>query len=117
MEIFTMGTNEAGRHGRGAALYARQHYGAIYGQGEGIQGQSYGIPTKDRNIKTLPLDKIKVYVDRFIEYAKNHPEDTFILTAVGTGLAGYKHSDMAPMFIDAPNNVDFPNEWLEYKDN
>jgi N-acetylglucosamine kinase-like BadF-type ATPase len=120
MNVFVYGSNLAGINGKGAALEARKNWGAIQFNGEGIQGvgiegSSYAIPTKDRNIKTLPLDKIKVYVDRFIEYTKNHPEDTFILTAVGTGLAGYKHSDMAPMFRGASDNVKFPTEWISYQ--
>jgi hypothetical protein len=111
-EIFVFGSNLAGRHGKGAALHARQHHGAIYGQGEGPQGNSYGIPTKDEKLRTLPLEAIARYVARFIAYAKSHPEKVFKLTAIGCGLAGYRPSDIAPMFQDAPENVRKPPEFM-----
>lgn len=110
-EIFVFGSNEAGRHGRGAAKAAREHHGAVYGQGQGLQGESYAIPTKDRQIKTLPLDKIRFYVARFIDCAKYRPDLTFRLTPIGCGLAGYKPAQIAPMFRDAPANVILPEEF------
>lgn len=103
--IFVFGSNLAGRHGKGAALEARQRYGALYGQGEGLQGNSYAIPTKDRNIKTLPLEHIKVFVERFIDFATAHPELHFAVTAIGCGLAGYSPPDIAPFFKRVPANV------------
>ena len=115
-EIFVFGSNLAGRHGKGAALYARQHYGAEYSNGVGIQGMSYAIPTKDENLRVLGLDSIKVYVDAFIEFAKeyqqSHPDYYFLVTAIGTGLAGYKHEEIAPMFLNAPTNCHLPLEWI-----
>src|SRR5687767_5023360 len=87
-EIFVFGSNLGGRHGKGAALHAAKHYRAIYGQGIGRQGDSYAIPTKDERLRTLPLHKIKEYVEDFLTYAKEHPGLTFKLTAIGTGLAG-----------------------------
>jgi hypothetical protein len=111
-KIFVFGSNLAGRHGKGAALHARQHCGAIYGRGEGRQGDSYGIPTKDEKLVTLPLYRIKLHVDRFLDYARTHPELTFQLTAIGCGLAGYKPSAIAPMFRYAPPNVERPPEFL-----
>jgi hypothetical protein len=110
--ILVFGSNLAGRHGKGAALYARREYGAIYGQGVGLQGDSYAIPTKDRNLKTLPLDIIKQYVDEFLIFATSNPDLTFQVTAIGTGLAGYKHKDIAPMFKNAPANCILPKEWI-----
>lgn len=109
--IFVFGSNLAGRHGKGAALHARQHHGAIYGQGQGPQGQSYGIPTKDESLRTLPLAAIAAHVEAFILYARSHPETTFELTAIGCGLAGYKPSDIGPMFLGAPDNVVRPPEF------
>lgn len=109
--IFVFGSNLAGRHGAGAAKYARQVYGAEYGVGVGRTGNSYAIPTKDANIKTLPLDRIKPYVDEFLEYARTHRNDVFKVTAIGTGLAGYAHSEIAPMFLNAPSNCELPVEW------
>lgn len=113
-EIFVFGSNLAGRHGKGAALYARQHHGAIYGCGIGRQGDSYAIPTKDLELHTLALDVIHDHVREFIEYASVHPGLTFKVTAIGTGLAGYRHDDIAPMFKGAPSNCKLPAEWAQY---
>ncbi|MGO4449893.1 hypothetical protein AB4Y96_13275 [Phyllobacterium sp. TAF24] len=112
--IFVFGSNLAGRHGKGAALFARQKHGAIYGQGTGLQGSSYAIPTKDRNVKTLPLEAIRPHVERFCRFAREHPDLTFQLTPIGCGLAGYKPSQIAPMFIRLPSNVEIPPEFLPY---
>ena len=109
--IFVFGSNLAGRHGKGAALFAKQNHGAIYGQSMGLQGNSYAIPTKDSTLKTLPLKHINYYVDLFINFAKEHPEHIFNLTRIGCGLAGYKDSDIAPMFKNAPNNINKPTGW------
>ena len=111
MAIFVFGSNLGGRHGKGAALCARREHGAIYGQGIGRQGNSYAIPTKDHNIQTLPLHRIGVYVAEFIEHAKNSPNDTFQVTKIGCGLAGYKERDIAPMFKGAPDNCVLPEGW------
>ena len=110
-EIFVFGSNLAGRHGAGAAYYARKNYGAVYGQGIGLQGSSYAIPTKDQSIQTLPLARIKEYVDQFLAFAKKNTQLTFIVTPIGTGLAGYRHEDIAPMFKGAPTNCKMPQEW------
>jgi hypothetical protein len=110
-EIFVFGSNEAGRHFAGSALAALRDHGAVNGQAEGLQGQSYGIPTKGMQLQTLPLDKIKVYVDEFLEFARHHPELTFHLVAIGCGLAGYSPGQIAPMFRDAPSNVIKPVEF------
>lgn len=105
-QIFVFGSNLAGRHGKGAALYARQHFGAIYGQGVGRQGQCYAIPTKDSRIKTLPLTVIKVYVDEFLDYAEQHKDLEFLLTPIGTGLAGYSLNDLYNILpYPLPSNV------------
>lgn len=109
--IFVFGSNLAGRHGKGAALFARQNHGAIYRQAYGLQGQSFAIPTKDIRLKTLPLWVIKKYVNDFIAFANKHPEYTFNLTRIGCGLAGYQDSDIAPMFKNTPNNINKPTGW------
>lgn len=110
--VFVFGSNLAGRHGKGAALWARQHRGAIYGRGEGYQGNSYAIPTKDANLRTLPLDDICNSVVSFLEFALSHPELTFQLTPIGCGLAGYSPRDIAPMFdLPPPRNVIMPPEF------
>jgi hypothetical protein len=109
--IFVFGSNLAGRHGAGAALYARQHHGAVIGQGTGRQGNSYAIPTKDRNLQPLPLEHIQLYVDDFIWYATAHDYEEFYVTRVGCGLAGYTDEQIAPMFKDAPANCTLPEGW------
>lgn len=115
MSIFVFGSNLAGIHGKGAALYARQHYGAVLGIGVGRQYNSYAIPTKDAKLKPLPLDKIAEYVTQFIEYAKAHPEEDFIVTKIGCGLAGYEEWQIIPMFNLAPTNCLLPDGWDERK--
>ena len=111
--IFVFGSNLAGRHGAGAALHARKHHGAVYGCGQGRTGNAYAIPTKDEKLRTLPLDRIQSYVSMFIEYARMTPQSKFQVTAIGTGLAGYRHEDIAPMFKDAPCNCQLPDEWKQ----
>lgn len=110
-EIFVFGSNLAGRHGKGAALYARQHHGAQYGIGLGLTGNSFALPTKDRDLRTLPLADIERYAERFLRFATEHPELTFRLTPIGCGLAGYKPEQIAPMFKGAPANVIIPDEF------
>ena len=105
------GSNLGGRHGAGAALAARLMHGAIYGRGVGRQGSSYAIPTKDAQLRTLPLETIETYVRRFLAYAYEHPELTFQVTAIGCGLAGYKPEQIAPMFVDAPPNCVMPPQF------
>lgn len=113
-EIFVFGSNEAGIHGRGAAKQARL-WGAKIGIGEGISGQTYAIPTKDRDIKTLPISKIKKYVDNFISFAKDTQSYTFLVTEIGCGLAGYKPEDIAPLFKEAMNlkNITLPRRFID----
>lgn len=112
--VFVFGSNLAGRHGKGAALQALREEGAVYGVGAGRQGNSYAIPTKDENLEVLPLSNIENSVFAFIVYARKHMYETFLVTAVGTGLAGYSAYDIAPMFKDAPFNCFLPDGWREY---
>jgi hypothetical protein len=114
--IFVFGSNLAGRHGKGAALYARQHHGAQYGVGVGPTGSAYAIPTNDARLDTLPLETIAEHVLRFVAYAKRHPELAFQVTRVGCGLAGYSDPQIAPMFSAAPSNCHLPDGWREYKE-
>lgn len=111
MPVFVFGSNLAGRHGKGAALWARQHRGAIYGQGCGLQGNSYAIPTKGHNLETLTLPTIWSFVQEFLMFADKYHMRRFQLTPIGCGLAGYRHEDIAPMFADAPVNVELPDEF------
>lgn len=112
--IFVFGSNRQGRHGKGAAKYAKDHYGAVYGQAEGLQGHSYAIPTKMTPYLSLSLDQIKVHVDKFIEFATANPDKTFEVTRIGCGLAGYTDEDIAPMFRTAPANCNLPEGWWRF---
>ncbi len=111
--IFVFGSNEAGIHGAGAALHARQRHGAILGRGIGLQGQSYAIPTKDRRLRTLPLSVIHGYVQDFVHFALDHPSLMFEVTRIGCGLAGYTDADIAPLFRGAPTNCRLPAGWVD----
>ena len=95
-EIFVFGSNLDGMHDGGAARAAYNKFGAIWGQGVGLQGQSYGIPTMHGGV-----DVIKPYVDEFIDFAKSHPELKFLVTRIGCGIAGFRDEEMAPLFKDA----------------
>ncbi len=109
------GSNLAGIHGAGAAKQAMR-FGAEYGQAEGFQGSTYAIPTKDENLKTLPLKRIEQKVNNFIRWAILYPRLTFLVTEIGCGLAGYKPRDIAPLFVDAVkvNNIYLPKRfWSE----
>ena len=107
-EIFVFGSNLAGHHGGGAARLAYARFGAIYGQGVGLQGQSYAIPTMQGGVET-----IKPYVDEFIAFAQKHPEYTFLVTKIGCGIAGFSEEEIAPLFADAHlvENIVLPLNW------
>lgn len=111
MNIFVFGSNLAGRHGKGAALEARTRWGAVYGQGIGLQGSSYAIPTKDSRLHTLSLPVIASHVWNFLAHAGANPGDTFLVTRIGCGLAGYNDGQIAPMFANAPENCRLPEGW------
>lgn len=111
-EIFVFGSNLSGRHGAGAA-YMALGWGAKWRQASGLQGKTYAIPTKDSTItRTLTIKEIEPYVFKFIEFAKQHPELTFLVTEIGCGLAGYKAKDIAPLFAKA---VEVENIYLPSK--
>lgn len=80
----------------------------------GHWGQSFAIPTKDDQLKTLPVERIAQYVAGFLAYAKDHPELEFQVTRIGCGLAGYRDEDIAPLFQDAPSNCFFDEAWKPY---
>lgn len=109
-EIFVFGSNLAGHHGGGAARLAYNRFGAVWGQGVGLQGQSYAIPTMQGGVET-----IKPYVDQFIEFATSHPELTFLVTRIGCGIAGFQDEEIAPLFAAALDveNVILPREFVK----
>lgn len=109
--IYTFASNEAGRHGAGSAKIALEQWGARYKIGLGLVGDSYAIPTKDGNIKTLPLSKIKEYIDRFIDFANNNPKYGFLTVRIGCGLAGFQETEIAPLFKNAGDNILLPPNW------
>lgn len=95
-EIFVFGSNLEGLHGGGAAYLAYRKWGAIWGQGVGLQGQTYGIPTMHGG-----PDAIRPYVDEFIKFAQVHPELKFLVTEIGCGIAGFTPEEIAPLFTEA----------------
>ena len=112
-EIFIFGSNLSGRHGKGAAKTALG-WGAKWGQAKGLQGRTYGIPTKDASIRrTLTIEEIKPFVDEFIEFAKANENLTFLVTEIGCGLAGLKPKEVAPLFKHAVNvlNIYLPSRF------
>jgi hypothetical protein len=116
-EIFVFGSNFAGIHGAGAARVAYDSFGAKWGEGEGVTGDCYAIPTKDYSLKTLPLRAIELAILAFCdEAARWKHTDVYFVTRVGCGLAGYKDSDIAPLFKKCmqSTNFDFPENWKEY---
>lgn len=116
-ECFTFGSNIAGRHGAGAARTAHVKFGARMGVGYGRTGRCFAIPTKDERIQTMPLKEIAWYVEKYLEFARVHPETKFLTTAVGCGLAGYTPKDIAPLFFahPIPNNVYLPASFWKEK--
>lgn len=92
-EIFVFGSNLNGFHGGGAAKIAMDKFGAVWGQGTGLQGQSYAIPTMHGGV-----DVIKPYVDEFLDFAEKHPELHFLVTRIGCGIAGFTDEQIAPLF-------------------
>lgn len=113
--IFVFGSNLAGRHGAGAAKWAKDHYGAVYGEGVGRTGNAYAIPTKDDRLKVLDLERIELYIKSFLNYAVSRPDLKFLLTPIGTGLAGYSLKEIKSLFKNkhVPSNVYLSREWLK----
>lgn len=112
-EVFVFGSNRSGWHGGGAAAMAYMFFGAVWGQGVGLQGQSYAIPTMDGGV-----DVVGWYVDEFVAFAKEHPELRFLVTQIGCGIAGFTADDIAPLFHDAigMDNVSLPQQFWEVLD-
>ena len=111
-QIFVFGSNALGYHTGGASGTARKRFGAVWGQAEGIQGQSYAIPVDFGKGNVAP--DIQPYVDRFVAYAKAHPENHFLVTRVGCGIAGFTDKEMAEHFRDAltMNNISLPRSFV-----
>lgn len=109
-EVFVFGSNLGGFHGGGAARVAMECFGAVWGQGVGMQGQCYAIPTMHGGV-----DVIKPYVDEFIAFAREHREMKFLVTPIGCGIAGFTVEEMAPLFADAidDENIILPEGFVK----
>lgn len=120
--IFVFGSNLAGVHGKGAAREAHQLWGAKWGVGEGPTGYAYAIPTKSATLKTLPLEDIEGYIRDFLHWARGQTRETFLVTPIGSGLAGHSRKDIADLFykhmfgIDWSNRIVFTHHWFSEKD-
>ena len=112
-EIFVFGSNLRGMHGGGAARVAMNRFGAVWGQGVGLQGQSYAIPTMQGGVET-----IKPYVDEFMDFAAVHPELHFYVTRIGCGIAGFSDGEIAPLFAGsrAMDNIILPESFVKILD-
>ena len=108
-EIFVFGSNLAGAHGGGAARAAMNKFGAVWGQGVGLQGRSYAIPTMQGGVET-----IAPYVDEFIAFARANRQLTFLVTRIGCGIAGFRDEDIAPLFRSAldDENIILPESFV-----
>ena len=116
-QIFVFGSNMNGNHAGGAARLAVEKFGAIMGQAEGIQGQSYAIPTLGKDMQKVTDEELIVSLRNFKHYANEHPELTFLLTKIGCGIAGFDTNYMAYMILrtELPSNVTFPVEFTRIK--
>lgn len=112
--IFVFGSNLRGLHGKGAALVAKEKFGAELGIGIGLTGNSYAIPTKDRWIRSLSLIEIKHYINVFKDFTYNRPDSKFWVTGVGCGLAGFKNKEISILFRECNINCNFPDVWSPY---
>lgn len=117
-EIFVFGSNTQGAHGGGAARTA-MNWGAIYGQAFGLQGKTFAIPTVDYTKSgKMSIETIKEYVDRFLDFAKENKDKKFLVTEIGCGIAGFKVSDIAPLFKEALkdefDNIYLPQSFIDY---
>lgn len=105
-EVFVFGSNAQGAHGGGAARFAHERFGAVWGQAEGLQGQSYAIDTMSG------LDVFRAQAERFVAFAAEHPGLRFLVTEVGCGIAGYAPAEVAGFFAGAPGNVVLPESFV-----
>lgn len=114
--IFVFGSNTAGRHGKGAALYAAKNCGAVYGVGEGLTGRSYALPTKDEQLRTRPWEEIIESIDKMLHSARENAGSVYVLTPVGCGLAGLDVKRMANVIRsrDLPPNLVLHTSWLDH---
>lgn len=120
-QVFVFGSNTEGIHGGGAAYIALNKFGAIYGQSEGLQGQSYAIVTKDlqKGMRSVDLKYIEEQISKLLIFAYEHPELEFLVTKIGCELAGFKEIEIADCFSDKviPENVLLPQSFIDHLEN
>jgi hypothetical protein len=104
-EVFVFGSNAAGLHAAGAAALAHDRFGAVWGQGHGLHGQSYAINSMSG------LTVLRQEVAGFVDFAADHPELRFLVTEIGCGIAGYTPTEVAPFFVGAGDNVVLPERF------
>ena len=109
-QIFVFGSNLNGAHGAGAAKQALK-WGAVMGHVEGLKGKTYAFPTLNKKMNRVSTKELEASVKRFFKCAVKNPDLTFLMTPVGTGIAGFSHQEMKPFFKDAPANIVLPDEW------
>jgi hypothetical protein len=112
--IFVFGSNLAGKHYGGAAKYAADKFYAVVGEAEGPTGTAYAIPTMDADFRQLPLEDVEDYIETFKAHAYANPQEDFYVTRVGCGIAGFKDAQIAPLFVDSPDNCTFDPQWSSY---
>jgi len=115
-EVFVFGSNLAGNHAGGAAKFALDNFGAIMGKAEGLQGKSYAIPTLNEKFEKRDITDIGDSVRRFVEYAKENPENIFLVTEIGCGIAGFTPEQIALYFksVNIPENIHLPESFWNF---
>jgi hypothetical protein len=111
MKIFVFSSNLAGKHNKAQAQIALKEFGAVYGQGEGLQGKSYAVATCDQNFDPLPIVRIQEAINRFMQFARKHPEMHFDISPIGCDIAGYAPAEIASFFAGRPPNCRLPAEF------
>lgn len=113
-QVFVFGSNLAGKHGGGAARQALESFGAKLGNGRGMQGQSWALPTLGFNFEKLSLDEIEENLNDLKEYAQHNPNTEFLLTKIGCGIANFEVSEIAQLCSNMPSNVILPKEFIDF---
>lgn len=111
-QIFVFGSNLAGHHLGGAARQAHEHFGAEWGVGEGLMGQSYAFPTLDVAFQKRKLNELGASVFKLYQCCEENPDKEFMLTKVGCGIAGFKEEQVKDLFCDPPKNLILPEDWI-----
>jgi hypothetical protein len=114
--VFVFGSNFTGNYETGYGAFAASFHGAVAGKGNGMQGNSYAIPTHDSELQLLPLEVITNYINGFLVHAANHKQTIFQINRIGCSNAGYKDEQIAPLFKKVGANCRLPGLWLRILD-